>query len=182
LVRADARCASGNTVLTLEQSEFSRDRKDEVAASPQRWRIPLDIRPAGGEPVRRVLDGRATLELPGCGAVVVNGGQLGYFRTLYTPAMASALAGTLATLDPIDQLGLVRDNFALAEAGYQTVSPALDMLAALRGDANPVVAQGAVARWASVHGYAEEADRAEVAALARELWLPRLEQLGFDSR
>ena len=180
LVRADARCVGGDTVLHLAQSEFSRDRKDEAAADPQRWRVPLQIRPAGGAPVRQVLEGNATLPLQGCGPVIVNGGQLGYFRTLYTPEMAAALAAGLPGFEPIDQLGLLRDGFALAEAGYQTVAPALDMLVAVPGEANPVVAAGAVARWASVHGYAAESDRPAVAALAAAQLLPRLRRLGFD--
>jgi aminopeptidase N len=182
LVRAESQCVDGNTVLGLTQSEFSRDRKDQVAASPQRWRVPLLVQPVRGAPFRRVLEGSMTLNLPGCGAVVVNGGQLGYFRTLYTPAMAAELARAMPGLEPIDQLGLLRDNFALAEASYQTVSPALDMLVAIGGDANPVVAQGVVARWGQVHGYAVEADRPRVAALAGEHLLPRLRRLGFDAR
>jgi aminopeptidase N len=182
LVRAEADCVDGNTLLNLTQSEFSRDRKDQVAASPQRWRVPLLVQPARGAPFRRVLEGSLTLNVPGCGAVVVNGGQLGYFRTLYTPAMAGELARAMPGLAPIDQLGLLRDNFALAEAGYQTANPALDMLVAIGGDANPVVAQGVVARWGQVHGYAAEADRPRVAALAGEHLLPRLRRLGFDPR
>ena len=182
LVRVDSRCVNGTTRLNLTQSEFSRDRKDEVAAQPQRWRVPLLIKPARGEPVRRVLDGSATIELPGCDAVVVNGGQLGYFRTIYAPHMAEALVDVLPSFEPIDQLGLVRDNFALAEGGYQPAGVALDLLTALRSDANPVVASGAVERWASVHGYAHESDRAAIAALAGEELLPRLDQLGFDFR
>jgi len=182
LVRAEAECADGNTLLKLTQSEFSRDRKDQVAASPQRWKVPLLVQPARGEPFRRVLEGSLTLNVPGCGAVIVNGGQLGYFRTLYTPQMAGELVRAMPGFEPIDQLGLLRDNFALAEAGYQSAAPALDLLMAVPGDANPVVAQGAVARWAQVHGYASEADKAKTAALASEAWLPRLEQLGFDPK
>jgi aminopeptidase N len=126
-----------------------------------------------------VLDGNATVELPGCGAVVVNGGQLGYFRTLYSPAMAASLTEALPRLAPIDQLGLLRDAFGLAQAGYQPMGSALDMLAAVPGDANPIVAQGALARWDNVYDYAGEADRAAVAALAHDRWLPRLQQLRF---
>ncbi len=182
LVRAQAECSGGRTTLTLTQSEFSRDRKDEVAANPQHWRVPLLIETGPGEnPVRRVLDGNASVDLPGCGAVVVNGGQLGYFRTLYSPAMIAQLTQALPTLAPIDQIGLVRDNFALAEAGYQTAAPALALLAAVPGDANPIVAQGAVNRWAAVYELAGGADRTRVAALARAAWLPRLQRLGFDS-
>jgi aminopeptidase N len=182
LVRAESVCREGTTVLSLTQSEFSRDRKDEVAASPQRWRVPLLIQAGNAAPQRRVLDGSATVELPGCGPVVVNGGQLGYFRTLYSPAMTTSLVGALPDLKPIDQLGLLRDAFALSQAGYQPFAPALVMLAAVPGDANPIVAQGAVARWSQVHDTAFEADRPEVATLARERLLPRLEALGFDPK
>jgi aminopeptidase N len=182
LVRAEAECREGRTLLELAQSEFSRDRKDEVAANPQRWRVPMLITVGSAAPVRHVLEGSASLELPGCGAVVVNGGQLGYFRTLYSPDMGQALVEALPQLEPIDQLGLVRDQFALAQAGYLAVGRALDMLVEVPGDANPVVALGAIARWGQVHGVASEEQRPAVAALARDAWLPRLRQLGFDPR
>ncbi len=42
---------------------------------------------------------------------------------------------------PRDQLGLVRDNLALAAASYQDYAPALDMLAAVPADANPLVVE-----------------------------------------
>lgn len=182
LVRAESACRGGETVLTLTQSEFSRDRKDQAAASPQRWHVPLLVQAAGAPSQRHVLDGTASLTVPGCGAVVVNGGQLGYFRTLYTPAMIGQLVKALPTLQPIDQIGLVRDNYALAEAGYQPAGLALDLLAAVPGTANPVVAESAVNRWATVHGVATEADRPKVAALTRGAWLPRLQQLGYDPK
>jgi len=183
LVRAAARCEGGRTQLSLTQSEFSRDRSDDVAASPQRWRVPLLISVAGGEPVRQVLEGDAELSLAGCGPVIVNSGQLGYFRSLYTPEMVATLVEALPRLEPIDQIGLVRDNWSLAQAGYQRAGLALDMLAAVPANANPVVAEGAVARWGQIHGVLEdEGDRARVLQLVSGQWLPRLRQLGFEPR
>jgi aminopeptidase N len=183
LVRASARCVNGQTQLSLTQGEFSRDRADEVAASPQSWRVPMLISVAGGEPVRQVLEGSAELSLQGCGPVIVNSGQLGYFRSLYTPEMAGGLVEALPRLEPIDQLGLMRDNWSLAQAGYQPAGIALDMLAAVPAGANPVVAEGAVARWGEIHGVLEdEADRARVLQRVSAQWLPRLQQLGFDPK
>jgi aminopeptidase N len=182
LVRAEAACRGGQTALTLTQSEFSRDRKDAGAAQPHRWRVPLLIEGGSARPLRQVLDGSASLTLPGCGAVVVNGGQLGYFRTLYTSDMIAKLAQALPSLAPIDQLGLVRDSFALAEGDYQPLAPAMALLTAIPANANPVVAQGAVERWAAMHGVAGEADRPRVASMAQERLLPRLRQLGFEPR
>ena len=140
LLNAAARCEGGETLLSLTQSEFSRDRKDEVAANPQRWRVPVLAAVVGGEARRQILEGTGELRLPGCGPVVVNSGQLGYYRTLYTPEMLDRLEGAMARLQPIDQLGLMRDNLSLARAGYQPMSPALDLLTAIPREANPVVA------------------------------------------
>jgi aminopeptidase N len=36
-----AKCVNGSTVLSLSQSEFSRDRKAETTAKPQRWNVPV---------------------------------------------------------------------------------------------------------------------------------------------
>ncbi len=183
LVRAGAECVNGATALTLTQSEFSRDRAEEAAASPQRWRVPMLLRASDGSEQRQILEGSASLTLPGCGAVVVNGGQLGYFRTLYAPDMADDLSEAMPRLAPIDQIGLVRDNWSLAQAGYQPASVALDLLAAVPADANPVVADGAVGRWGAVYGYLEDDDaKRRMAEIVRARWLGRLEQLGFEPR
>jgi aminopeptidase N len=183
LVRATGRCENDRTQLSLTQGEFSRDRADAVAAGPQSWRVPMLISVAGGEPVRQVLEDSAELTLAGCGPVIVNSGQLGYFRSLYAPEMLSALVDTMHRLEPIDQLGLMRDNWSLAQAGYQPAGLALDMLTAIPASANPVVAEGAVARWAQIHSVLEDdGDRARVLQLVSGRWLPRLRQLGFEPR
>ncbi|WP_229507660.1 ERAP1-like C-terminal domain-containing protein [Massilia sp. Dwa41.01b] len=63
------------------------------------------------EQARTVLAaGKGSLTLPGCGPVVVNAGQSGYYRTLYAPAAFAPLAGRFATLAPIDQIGLLADT------------------------------------------------------------------------
>lgn len=183
LVTATATCANGTTTLNLVQGEFSRDRKAEVAASPQKWRVPLLIQSGTGAPVRHVLEGTASLQVPGCGSVVVNGGQLGYFRTLYTPAMNTANAQAMPRLAPIDQTGLLRDSFSLSQAGYQPLAPAMELLVAIPADANPIVASSAVNRWTAMYNVlADDGQKAKLASHARTRWLPRLQALGFDPR
>jgi aminopeptidase N len=183
LVRATGSCTGGQTLLSLTQSEFSRDRKAEAAANPLHWRVPLLIESGNGQPVRQILQGSANLTVPGCGPVIVNGGQLGYFRTLYTPDMLTKLTAAMPTLKPIDQLGLLRDNLALAAADYQPGAPAFDLLAAVPGNANPVVAQTAVALWGGLYEQMKDpADKAALAAEMRKLWLPRLQALGYEPR
>jgi aminopeptidase N len=186
LVRvAEARCTGGSTHLVLEQSQFSRDRRGEVAARPLRWRVPLLLTPANGKPTRIVLDGgRGEATVAGCAPVVVNGGQLGYFRTLYPAPVLASLAKALPRLAPIDQLGLVRDNLALSRAGYQAMTPALDLLAAVPARGNATVATGAVEEWGALHD-SLAADPAEQAKLRQRIarqWRPRMAALGFAPR
>jgi aminopeptidase N len=183
LVKAEATCHNGQTMLRLSQGEFSQDRMQEAAARPRHWHVPLLVETGTAEPVRTVLDGSASLTLPGCDPVIVNGGQLGYFRTLYTPAMLRQLTAALPQLQPIDQIGLVRDNISLAAAGYEPGAPAFDLLVAIPGNANARVAQNAVDRWSGLYNMLQSStDKAAFAAEVRKLWLPRLQALGFDPR
>ena len=186
LVRvAEARCVGGATRLVLEQSEFSRDRKATVAAQPLRWRVPLLLTSLGGKPTRIVLSGgRGEATLAGCAPVVVNGGQLGYFRTLYPASALAGLIKALPRLAPIDQLGLVKDNLALSRASYQAMAPALDLLSAVpaRGDAN--VAAGAVEEWSTLYDSlaVDPAEQAKLGKLIAKQWRPRMTALQFEPR
>jgi aminopeptidase N len=183
LVTAEATCRNGQTTLALAQGEFSQDRSQEAAASPRHWHVPLLVEAGNAQPVRAVIDGSASLRLSGCGPVIVNGGQLGYFRTLYSPAMLQQLTAALPRLQPIDQIGLVRDNISLATAGYEPGAPAFDLLAAIPANANARVARNAIDRWSGLYGLLRsDPDKAAFAAEVRKLWLPRLQALGYDPR
>ena len=176
-------CASGKTTVTLTQDEFTRDRVGEP--SDRRWHVPLLVSVGGRAPVRSILaDGKATLTLDGCGPVVINAGQLGYYRSLYTPAAQAALTKALPQLAPIDQMGLVADQLELGNAGYQPMGGALTMLAAVPNTANARVAELAVARFATLYDLfdSDDAGQAAMGARAIALWHPRLDVLGFDPR
>lgn len=183
LVQAQASCADGATTLTLKQSQFSRDRKAQVAAEPQRWRVPILASVGTGPAKRQILDGTAQMQLEGCGPVIVNNGQLGYYRTLYAPDMIAPLVAGLPRFAPIDQIGLVSDNYSLWRADYQDAAPALNLLAAVPRDANAFVADEAVDTWGTVYEVLEdESDKAKLADLVRTLWSERLDALGLEPR
>ncbi|WP_298289830.1 M1 family metallopeptidase [Novosphingobium sp.] len=178
-------CKKGVATLNLEQSEFSVDRKEEVAARPQQWKVPLLVSSGSGEPVRTILDGgKATVSVNGCGPVVINAGQLGYYRSLYTPKMLQSLKAAMPSLAAVDQLGLIADNLALSASGYQPYGPAFDLLAAIPGNANPVVLGSAfgdfVGAWRTLDKDmpAQKALAAKVAATYK----PRLMALGFEPK
>jgi len=145
-------CSNGKggqtTSVTLTQEEFSRDRPDK---KPLAWRVPVIARIAGnGQPAMNeatalVSGGKGTISLPGCGAVVVNAGQSGYYRTLYAPKEFAQLAGGFAGLAPVDQIGLLSDSMALGMAGLQPASSVLDLAKATPVGAEPQV-------WARIAG------------------------------
>ncbi|MET3134177.1 aminopeptidase N [Oxalobacteraceae bacterium GrIS 1.11] len=121
----DVVCSAGKTRVTLSQGEFSKDDPDK---KPRSWRVPVIAQIAGNAPGRTlVVDGGASLMLPGCGAVLVNVGQSGYYRTLYAPKNFAAVAADFAKLAPIDQLGLLSDAYALGMTGQQAASDFLDL-------------------------------------------------------
>jgi hypothetical protein len=120
------------------RAEFARDLPEK---KPLAWRVPViaQVGGSGKQAATLVSGGKGTLTLPGCGAVIVNAGQSGYYRTLYAPKEFAQLAQGFATLAPIDQLGLLSDSSALGMAGLQPASSALDLVKATPVGADPQV-------------------------------------------
>jgi aminopeptidase N len=131
-------CKNGSTTVPLVQGEFSRDLPEK---KPLAWRVPVIAQVAGSgkQASALVAGGKGSIVLPGCGAVIVNAGQSGYYRTLYAPKEFAQLAQAFATLAPIDQLGLLSDSSALGLAGLQPASSALDLVKATPVGADPQV-------------------------------------------
>jgi aminopeptidase N len=178
-------CAGDTTTVQVTQSEFSRDRKDSIDAEGRRWQVPVLARAGDGTVARQVVAGGAgTLTLPGCGPVLINAGQAGYYRTLYSPAALDALRDRFAGLAPIDQLGLLSDNFALAYAGYQPMGAALDLLAAAPKEANQKLTGEVAGRYEALYDLFDDqpAVRKQIAARAVAMLAPVMQRLGFDAR
>ena len=131
-------CKAGNTSVTLSQGEFTKDREQK---KPLSWRVPVIAQTVGSDKLARVLvqDGKATLTVPGCGPLLVNAGQSGYYRTLYAPKQAGALASSFAQLPAIDQLGLLSDSQSLGLAGLQNPADFLELVKATPLTADPQV-------------------------------------------
>ncbi|WP_330946943.1 M1 family metallopeptidase [Thermomonas sp. LB-4] len=183
LIRASSACVDGSTRVQLEQGEYTVDRPDKT---PLRWRVPVNVRGGvDGKAVRVLVDGKASVTLPGCSApALVNAGQKGYFRTLYAPAQFKALAAGFARLPVVDQMGLMLDTGALAAVGLQPESDSLDL-------AMQVPASAAPELWQMVAGslgglddlFKGDAKRqAAIRAFAIKRLAPKFAQLGWDNR
>ena len=183
----EAVCRKGRTRVTLTQGEFSKDQADK---QPLSWQVPVIATTLGSSRQARVLvkNGKATLNVPGCGALLVNAGQSGYYRTLYAPSNARALAAGFARLAPIDQLGLLSDSQSLGMAGQQDPAGFLDLVKATPLSADPQVL-GKVA--AILNGLYEQYAGDDAQAKARqqafgryaiERLAPMMEQTGWEAR
>ena len=183
----EAVCRQGRTRVTLTQGEFSKDQADK---QPLSWQVPVIATTLGSSRQARVLvkNGKATLNVPGCGALLVNAGQSGYYRTLYAPSNTRALAAGFARLAPIDQLGLLSDSQSLGMAGLQDPAGFLDLVKATPLSADPQVL-GKVA--AILNGLYEQYAGDDAQAKARQQAFgryaiarlaPMMEQTGWEAR
>ncbi|MGN6227550.1 MAG: M1 family metallopeptidase [Dyella sp.] len=174
-------CNAGKTEVLLSQGEFTKDRPNKKAL---RWHVPVIAKTLDGKPVTTVVDGKGSVTVPGCGPVLVNAGQTGYYRTLYSPQQFAALKGDFAKLAPIDQLGLMGDTWALAMAGQEPVANVLELAKATPADADPQV-------WGEVAGYfsaidsyykGDEARQTRFRAFALERLRPVFARIGWEAK
>jgi aminopeptidase N len=131
-------CSNGKSSMTLSQSRFGLDQPSKAARS---WIVPVKVGLANGAAQRVEVAGAKpkSVTIPGCGLAIVNKGQSGYFRTLYAPGHLIALRDNFATLSVEDQLGLISDQYALANGDYIGIDRHLDLIGAVPQSASPFV-------------------------------------------
>jgi aminopeptidase N len=177
-----ARCEGGNTIFSLTQGEFSFDRKAETDVKPLRWNVPVIAQTLGSAPISIIVtDGKGSMSVPGCGTLLVNAGQSGYYRVKYQPEQIAALRRDFAKLSPIDQTGLMNDNSSLANADYQDLVIPLDLLSTVPAGASQRVIEDAAD---SFDGYydlfkEDQPHQTKIAAMANARFAPVLGKLGF---
>ncbi len=155
MIRARAaRCEDGRTTVTLVQDRFAIDRSSSRSRT---WRVPVALATPGGPVTRTLVSGRAPRDvtIPGCGPVLVNVGQTGYFRVAYDEAGLAAIAARYGELAPADQLGVLNDARSLAFNGDLPMARVLELMRALPADANPVVLSSAIDRLREIDALAE---------------------------
>jgi aminopeptidase N len=168
--------------IVLRQGRFSEDGRPRALTLSVP--VALGSAAAGAERVETV---RGPAPQPfaadGVAPYVVNARQRTYARTRYAPAALAALLEAIPRLDADDQLGLLYDGWALAEAGYQPVDPFLETVRRLPPDAEPGVWRQAIETLEEIDllhddGPARDAYRRRVLALLRPLYA----YAGWDER
>jgi aminopeptidase N len=132
-------CLDGKTALGVSQGRFAIDAGSTTA---QLWHVPVLVAPIGGAAAPIVVSGPEpqTAEVAGCDAVVLNAGQSGYFRSRYSAQGLAAITAAYGALSPDDQLGVLNDRSALANAGLEPMAAFMDLTKGFPADADPVVA------------------------------------------
>jgi aminopeptidase N len=183
LITVDAAtCAAGKTTLTLTQSEFS---KDMPGKKPLLWRVPVTVQAiGGGEAKTLVAGGKGSVTVDGCGPVVVNAGQTGYFRTQYGPERFAGIVQNFAKLPAIDQLGVMSDAWSMGLAGYQPATDFLDLAKATPAEADPQVFSKIAGVYSGIDGLYEgmPAERAAFRKLAVAKLRPLLAKVGWSAQ
>jgi aminopeptidase N len=179
-----APCGHGEQRLKLTQSRFAID--DSAQAGVQVWRVPVAVQALGSAvDAQAIVSGSAAkaITLAGCGPVLLNVGQTGYFRSRYAPEAFAGLAAHFAEIAPADQLGLLNDSEALASVGQASMAQFLSLAAKLPPNAEPLVWTNLAQALVSLdRRYAGRADRATFETYGRALLQRPLALVGWDAR
>jgi aminopeptidase N len=129
-VQLTASCNDGQTIIQLAQSRFSLGPQQ---LPPQQWKIPI-VLARGKERRSMLLDqvtGSATFSGCSDAPVLANPDGLGFYRVSYDSTTLPRLADSFARLSPAQQVVLLSDTFALAQAGRVSMPQYFNLLAAI---------------------------------------------------
>jgi aminopeptidase N len=169
LINAELRCddKTKQQMLRLSQSRFELKRG---YVPSQQWNVALLVKnvtqSSAAEPA--FLSSVAqSMEAGRCGdAIVVDAGAGGYFRVRYNDVASKALAANVSKISTDDRVRMLTDAWALSEVGALSPRVALDQIAGLKANDEPLLWIKAI----DIYVRAEELVRegTELAALHRE--------------
>jgi len=173
--------APGSGVLLTEE----RFAADAGSNAPRHWRTPVLAKPSSGPSAQVVVHGGplvTSLTSPSPGPLVVNPDQIGYFRTYYVQSAFEPLATRFARLEPFDQLNMLQDAWALAQAGRAPASNFMVLLSRLPPGAYPLVWSNAADMLSQVYYLHAPADRPALAAFGIRVLAPVMARIGWSPR
>lgn len=175
--------AHGARTIALTQKRFLYSGTD---ANHERWTIPMDLRSGAQGTPRRVLfttDGQR-FAAGRCGEPLsANAGTVGFYRVSYDAPAFAANERSFATLPNADKIGLLDDQWALAEANQAPLASYLEIASALRTDLDLRAWQQVLAALQTIER--DERGRpghAAFTAFARSVARPAFGVLGWDQK
>lgn len=167
--------------IHLTQDRFSVDGTGSESTS---WRVPVTEQTLNGKAWRGLVSRTtpADINLPSGAIGVVNAGQGGYFRTLYSPAMFDGLVANFSKLDLADGLGILSDARALGLAGYSPASDALQLSQQVRPGMDPLMLDAVAGQLSGyVRFYRDLPTKAAYEGYARSILEPVLAKIGWNA-
>jgi aminopeptidase N len=175
-------CRDNALQLRFSQARYGIDAKSRT---PLNWIVPVTWAGSGpgtGKAEADVSAGHPTvMSLPGCDTPpLINPGQLGYYRTLYSAPHFDALVARFAGLNLTDQVGLLADTLALGGGDYAPLERYYRLIGGVAPDADPLVWRVIAAELDGIDNVLE-GDPAQAAfqARARALLAPQFARVGF---
>jgi puromycin-sensitive aminopeptidase len=192
MVSVSVKQAEQSTQLQLSQMRFFSSPK-ATAGGDQLWHVPVVIRygdDAGTHEKHYLMAGReATVSLDVRGQLrwcYCNADEIGFYRQNLDNYLLDRVLSNLDKLTPLEQMGLLGDQWALVRNGSQRMTKFLDVLSAMASIRNYSLLERVDAYLHSVERLLE--DTKDEAALANfRRWVDRsfkeqLDALGFEAR
>jgi puromycin-sensitive aminopeptidase len=180
----------GNTLRLRQQRFYSTPG---MQASDQLWQVPLIIRyedDAGVHEMRRLVSEREmSLPLDASGDLrwcYANTEEIGFYRQNLDQSILQGLLANLDKLSPMEQMGLLGDQWALVRNGASRMTQFLDVLSAISATDNYSVLGQIVGRMHAIETLLKDAGDEEALRKFRawvgETFLARLDKLGFEAK
>jgi aminopeptidase N len=175
------RVTSERTATILSEGRFAADPSTIATVPPQAWLLPVAVENLDhAKPQIKLLRAPTRFEISK--PVLVNAGQTTYARVLYPQPAIDALVGSMASISPADQFGLLNDNLALGLAGYAPAGNVLALAKAVPVNADPIVWQRVISVLRNLDSYyAPGTGRMAYRKLALTLLNPIASRLGFEA-
>ena len=169
--------------LRLTQDRLAADASGRAAT---RWRVPVTVNAIGGKSIWRGIvsrDAPVDVQVPAKSVAIVNAGQSGYFRTLYSPDTLKLLLAHFADLSAEDQLGLINDSRALAYSGYEPLSDFMAIASKASASMDPIVLATLIGRLEGVDTlYNDLPTQVTYRAFGRKLLSPIFAKVGWTPK
>ena len=126
------------------------------------------------------------IRLPAAGDVrwiCANGGELGYYRTRYDPALTAALRGSISSLAPEEAFGVLDNTWVLTQKGEVAIGDFLLLAEKFRAHRIRIVVESLAGYLGTLNDrLLLEPDRPRFAQFAEELFRPLADALGWEGR
>ena len=190
LIRADIKKDGAMMSVTLSQRRFFRDRAAFAAGAPQLWQVPVCLRsaatlltPAPESQCVLLTERTQSFRLKYLAPpVLLNAGQMGYYRVMYSPEALSEFSRSLENkLTPGERIGLVNDEWALVSAGMTPIGNYLSLVEGLKSDRRLPVVGTYAGRLENIDAnMVSDSERPAYRAWVRRLLRPAAKELGWQ--